>query len=282
MKKSVPIVWVFKRAVKKEVGLGLVIGLFLLVWAFGSAGCKPTAGTGACLPQANKEYIIIFNCVDELLTGDLADTVSLNDLARQYSGEDIVGLGTTSRQHSGELLFMSGKCYWADPTSDGKVTEIDWTAEELPFCAITRVSSEDALVFTGITGDIHEWLGKKLVELGIPLAAIRVNGTFVNVDLSIADKLPTSPSENLKSTLTTISQKQDWQMAGFYALNSDDQAIITVPESPVHLHGKTLDNSHGGHIKKADSVSSTVTIYPTKQFILSNRAPTLMPSESKK
>jgi alpha-acetolactate decarboxylase len=279
VKKSVPVYGSPKNAMKKEIGLGLVVGLFLLVWLFGSAGCTPPAGTGACLPQADKEYILIFNCVDELLTGDLADTISLNDLARQYSGEDIVGLGTTSRQHSGELLFMSGKCYWADPTSDGKVTEIDWTAEELPFCAVTRVSSEDALVFTGITGDIYEWLGKKLVELGIPLAAIKVNGKFIDVDLSIADRLPTNSSEKLKSTLVTIGEEQEWQMVGFYALMSDDQAIVTVPESPVHLHGKTLDNSHGGHMKKANSVSSTVIIYPIRQFILRNRVPASVPAE---
>ena len=267
---------------KKRIGLGLVAGLFLLLWIFGSVGCKPLAGSGVYVPQADKEYILIFNCVDELLAGDLADTVLLRDLAGQYSGEDIVGLGTTSRQHSGELIFMSGKCYWADPTSEGKVTEIDWTAEEIPFCAITRIYSEDELAFHGITGDIHEWLEKKLVELGIPLAAVTVNGKFTDVDLSIADKLPTNPSEKLKSTLITVSQEQEWQMVGFYALASDDRAIITVPESPVHLHGKTLDNSHGGHVKKANSMSSTVTIYPIKQFILSNRVPTPMPSESEK
>jgi alpha-acetolactate decarboxylase len=267
---------------KKEISLGLAASLLLLTCLFGYSGCKPQVETGTCLPQADSNYILIFNCVDELLTGDLTDTVSLNDLASQYSGQDIVGLGTTSRQHGGELLFLSGKCYWADPTSDGKITEIDWTAEKLPLCAITRVSDGDELVFLGVTGNIHDWLVNKLVELNVPLAAIRVNGTFDNVDLSIADKLPTNPSEKLKSMLITVSQEQDWQMAGFYALNSDDQAIITVPESPVHLHGKTLDNSHGGHIKKAESKSSTVTIYPIKQFILSNRVPILTPSESEK
>jgi alpha-acetolactate decarboxylase len=265
---------------KKRIGLGLVAGLFSLVWLFSSAGCKPAVETSLCLPQTDKEYILIFNCVDELLTGDLADTVSLNDLARQYSGRDIVGLGTTLRQHSGELLFMSGKCYWADPTNEGKVTEIDWaTAEKLPFCAITRVGGEDALVFTEVTGDIHEWLVDKLVELGIPLAAVKIDGEFIDIDISIADKLPTNPSEKLKSTLVTIGEEQEWQMAGFYALASDDQAVITVPESPVHLHGKTLDNSHGGHVKKANSISSMVTIYPIKQFILNNRVPTSEPSE---
>jgi alpha-acetolactate decarboxylase len=263
---------------KKEISLGLASGLLLLTCLVGFSSCKTPAETGACVPQTDKEYILIFNCVDELLTGDLADKVSLNDLASRYAGEDIVGLGTTSREHGGELLFLSGKCYWADPTNDGKVTEIDWTTEKLPFCAITTVSDDDALVFSGITGDIHGWLVNKLDELGIPLAAIKVNGTFVDVDVSIADRLPTSPSEKLESTLTTVSPEQDWQMAGFYASNSDDQAIITVPESPVHLHGKTVDNSHGGHIKKATSISSEVTIYPVKQFILINRVPANAPA----
>jgi len=268
------------KAMKKEISLGLIVGLLLLVWLSGSLGCKSPAGTCACLPQADKEYILIFNCVDELLTGDLTDTVSLDDLAQQYSGRDIVGLGTTSRQHGGELIFMSGKCYWADPTSDGMITGIDWTsAEKLPFCAITRVGDEDALIFTEVTGDIHEWLVDKLVELGIPLAAIKVNGEFADVDLSIADKLPTNSSENLKSTLVTVSQEQEWQMVGFYALGSDDQLIITVPDSPVHLHGKTLDDSHGGHVKKANSISATVTVYPIKQFILRNSVPASVPAE---
>jgi alpha-acetolactate decarboxylase len=265
------------ETMQKRICLGLSTGLFLLVWLFGSVGCKLPTGTGTCLPQADKEYILIFNCVDELLTGDLADTVSLNDLAGQYAGQDIVGLGTTSREHGGELIFVSGKCYWANPANDGRVSEIDWTAaEKLPFCAITRVDDEDALVFIGITGDIHEWLGKKLAELGIPLAAIRVNGEFVDVELSIAGRLPTNPSEQLKSTLVTVSDEQEWQMVGFCALESDDQAIISVPESPIHLHGKTPDNSHGGHIKKASSISSTISIYPIKQFILSNRVPASM------
>lgn len=255
---------------KKGLGIGLTVGLFLLVWLLGSFGCKPPAGARVCLPQSDKEYILIFNCVDELLAGDLADTVSLKDLAGQYSGEDIVGLGTTLRQHSGELIFMSGKCYWADPTGEGKVTAIDWTAEELPFCAITKIYREDALVFPGVTGDIHEWLEKKLVQLGIPLAAVKANGKFADVDLSIADKLPTNPSEKLESALITVSGEQEWQMVGFYALMSDDQAIMSLPDSPVHLHGKTVDSSHGGHIKKADSTSATVTIYPLKQYILKN------------
>ncbi len=267
------------KAMKSQIILAISVSLLFIVSIFGEASCKLSTGTSVCIPGTDKESVLIFNCVDELLTGDLADTVSLNDLAEQYSGEDIVGLGTTSREHSGELIFMSGKCYWADPVSDGKVTEIDWTAEELPFCAIINIAGEEALTFTEVSGDIHEWLVKKLLELGIPLAAIKVNGKFIDIDLSIADKLPTNSSEKLKSTLVTINEEQEWQMVGFYAALSDDQTVISVPESPVHLHGKTLDSSHGGHVKKASSISSTVTIYPVKQFILRNRVPASVSAE---
>jgi len=259
---------------KNRIGLGLAISFLIVASIFGAIGCKPPNNTSVCLPETDKEYILIFNCIDELLTGDLEDTVTLADLAAQYKGQDIIGLGTTLRPHSGELLFLSGNCYWADPLNEGKTTQIDWTAEKLPFCAITQVSDKEALVFNGVTGDIHEWLVSKLLDIGAPLAVIEINGKFSDVDLSIADRLPLDPGETLKSALVTVSQEGEWQMVGFYARRDVDQAIISVPESPVHLHGKTADNSHGGHIKKANAVSSTVTIYPIKQFILRNRVPT--------
>ncbi len=257
----------------RKVCLGLTIGLLLLS-VLGVFGCKPSAEAKVYLPQTDKQYILIYNCVDELLTGDLSDTVILSDLAAPYAGKDIIGLGTTSRTHAGELLFIDGKCYWSDPDNEGKITELDWkSSEPLPLCAVTQVISQDARTFTGVTGDIHEWLISKLTEMSIPLAAIQIEGEFTDVDLSIADRLPQNPQETLQATLLTVSEKADWQMGGFYALSSDDQAIISVPESPVHIHGRTADNGHGGHIKHADSVSSTVTIYPIKQFILVNRVP---------
>ena len=259
--------------VNKKLCLGLTAGCLILS-LFGTVGCKPSSGAGVCLPETDKQYVLIYNCVDELLTGDLTDTVTLNDLAAPCSGKDIIGLGTTSRTHGGELLFISGKCYWSDPTDEGKMTELNWASDErLPFCAITQVGSENALVFTGITGDVHTWLISKLTELSVPLAAIQIEGKFTNVDLSIADRLPRNPQEKLQATLLTVSEEEDWEMGGFYALRSDDQAIISVEESPVHIHGRTTDDSHGGHIKHANSVSSTITIYPVRQFILVNRVP---------
>jgi alpha-acetolactate decarboxylase len=256
-----------------KVCLGLAIGL-LLSSVSAVSGCKPSTEADVCLPQTDKPYVLIYNSVDELLTGDLSDTVTLKDIAAPYSGEDIIGLGTTSRTHAGELLFIDGKCYWADPDNEGKMIELDWkSSETLPLCAVTQVSNQDELVFTGVAGNIHEWLMNKLTELGIPLAAIQIEGKFSDVDLSIASILPQNPNETLQATLLTVGEESEWQMGGFYALRSDDQAIISVPESPVHIHGRTIDDSNGGHIKHANSISSTVTIYPIKQFILINRVP---------
>lgn len=257
----------------KRLCLGLTT-IWLLLSVVGAVGCKAPTIASVCVPEIDKQYVLIYNCVDELLTGDLADTLTLDDLAGPYSGKDIVGLGTTSRTHGGELLFISGKCYWSDPVNEGKMTELNWASgERLPFCAITEVSDEEALVFSGITGDILAWLVSKLTELSIPLAAIQIEGKFKDVDLSIADRLPQNPNEKLQATLLTVNEEEDWQMGGFYALRSDDQAIISVPESSVHIHGRTADNGHGGHIKHANSISSIVTIFPVNQFILVNRVP---------
>ena len=257
----------------KRVCLGLAICLLLMSLS-GALACKQSTVAGICLPETDNQYVLIYNSVDELLTGDLTDTVKISDLADLYSGKEIIGLGTTSRPHGGELLFISGKCYWADPLNEGRITELSWTSDErLPLCAITQVPGQDTLVFIGVTGNIHGWLVSKLTELSIPLAAIQIEGTFTDVELSIADRLPQNPNEKLQATLLTVGDEEEWQMGGFYALRSDDQAVITVPESPVHIHGRTTDAGHGGHVKHANSIASTVTIYPIKQFILINRVP---------
>ena len=181
-----------------------IASLFALTWLLLPAGCQQLANTGATIPSADEEYVAIFNRVDELLLGDLNDTVSLEDLEGRYSGREAIGLGTTSREHNGEIFFVSGSCYWADPTSSGQVTELDWVGEELPFCAISLVDNEDCLVFTGATGDIHRWIEDKVEDLGLPLAAVKIGGKFTDVHLSIADRLPESPTEKLESVLVTV------------------------------------------------------------------------------
>ena len=245
--------------------------LFVLTWLLLPTGCQQLADTTVTIPSADEEYVTIFNRVDELLMGDLDDTVSLRDLEGQYSGRDIMGLGTTLREHNGEIFFMSGSCYWADPTENGQVMKLGWIEEELPFCAITVIHNEDCLVFTGVTGNIHQWIEAKAEELRIPLAAVKVEGRFSDVHLSIADRLPTNSSEKLESILVTVSEEREWEFVGFYALGEEDQKLLSVPGHPVHLHGKTLDNSYGGHLQKADSIASEVAICPIGVYVLRNK-----------
>ena len=250
-----------------------IIGLLVLVWLSLPAGCYRPADSGLTIPCPDEEYISIFNRVDELLMGDLNDTVSLEDLRGRYSAKEIAGLGTTSREHAGEILFLSGSCYWADPSSNGQVTELGWTEEELPFCAIARVDSEDCLAFAGVTGDIHQWVQDKAEELGVSLAAVKGKGNFGDVHLSIADRLPESATEKLESVLVTVNEEGEWELVGFYAQGEENQRLLSVPGHPVHLHGKTLEDNYGGHIQRAKSIASEVAIYPIDQYLLINRVP---------
>ena len=250
-----------------------IASLFALTWLLLPAGCQQLANTGATIPSADEEYVAIFNRVDELLLGDLNDTVSLEELKGRYSEREAIGLGTTSRKHNGEIFFVSGNCYWADPTSSGQVTELDWVGEEFPFCAVTLVDNEDCLVFTGATGDVHRWIEDKAEDLGLPLAAVKIEGTFTDVHLSIADRLPENPTEKLESVLVTVDGEREWEFVGFYVEGDENQSLLSVPGHPVHLHGRTLDNSYGGHLQKANSVTSQVTIYPIDEYVLRNRVP---------
>jgi len=250
-----------------------IAGLFVLLCLLLPAGCYQSADTAVIIPGVDEDYVSIFNRVDELLMGDLDDTVSLEELSGQYSGREIIGLGTTLREHAGEIFFLSESCYWADPTSNGRVMKLDWIEEELPFCAITGVDIEDYLVFTGVTGDIHQWIERKIEELGIPLAAVKVKGRFADVHLSIADRLPENASEKLESVLITVNEEREWEFVGFYAQGEENQKLLSVPGHPVHLHGKTLENDYGGHVQKANSIASEVAIYPVDQYVLRNKVP---------
>jgi len=247
------------------------VSLIILIWLFLPAGCQELAKTDGIVPLTDEEHISIFNRVDELLMGDLNDTVLLKELEGQYSRGEIIGLGTTLREHSGEIFFFSGNCYWADPTNNGQVTKLDWIEERLPFCAIAKVDTENCLVSAGVTGDIHQWIERRMEELGVPLAAVEVEGEFTDIHLSIADRLPENPGEKLKSMLINVNEEREWKFVGFYARDEENQKLLSIPGHPVHLHGKTLDNNCGGHLQKANSIASEVAIYPIDQYILKNK-----------
>jgi alpha-acetolactate decarboxylase len=252
----------------------VIINLFACLFFVLSMGCSLQNGGNTSI-TANEGYIAVFNRVDELLMGDLQDTVSLKELERKYTGEKIIGLGTTSLEHCGELMFMSGACYWADPTKQGRIMELDWTEEMLPFCAIVIIDEGEKQVFDDVNGDIHQWLENVIAELDIPLAAVEVKGKFDGVRLSVADKLPSNPEETVRSVIIAVDEKQEWEFVGFYAFAENDQELISVVGHPVHLHGKMMDGSIGGHLQKADALDAEVTIYPVNQYILRNRVPGL-------
>ncbi|MBM3148793.1 MAG: acetolactate decarboxylase [Chloroflexi bacterium] len=251
----------------------VVIGLFVCFSLLLSAGCWAQVGISIATSSGDKEYIAVFNRVDELLIGDLGDSVSLKELESKYAGKEIIGLGTTAREHCGELIFSSENCYWADPTNQGRIVELDWSEEKLPFCAIVRVDRVVGSTFNGVNGDLHAYLEGKAKELGMPLAAVRAKGRFNGVKLSIADRLPANADEKVQWIVVTVDDGREWEFVGFYALTKDGQEMISIEEHPVHLHGMTGDGSHGGHLVHANTVDAEVTIYPVGQYILRNRVP---------
>jgi len=253
----------------------VIITLFACVVLVLSAGCSLQTGENAGIPGQEEAYIAVFNRVDELLAGDLYDTVSIKELEPEYRGKKIIGLGTTSLEHCGELIFMSGGCFWADPTNEGRIEELDWAEDQLPFCAVVAVDVDEKQVFGTVDGDIHQWLETKIEGLDITLAAVEIKGKFDGVRLSVADKLPSSPTETLQSVIITVDERQEWEFVGFYAFAENDQELISVAGHPVHLHGKTIDGSKGGHLQQANALGAEVTIYPVNQYILRNRVPGL-------
>jgi alpha-acetolactate decarboxylase len=253
------------------VAIALMIALSLLSPACGRPA-EP-AEPGITPPVGEEEYISIFNRVDELLMGDLSDTVSLGDLRDAYSGKEIIGLGTTLREYNGEIFFMDGSCYWADPVQNGRVVELDWRKDNLPFCAITVVDVGRGLNFEGVEGNIHSWVTLKARELGIKLAAVKIEGIFSDVNLSIARTLPKEAGDELENAYSTIGEKGEWTFVGFYAEGEDEQNILSVAGHPVHLHGKIKDSRFGGHLQWATSVYSNVKIFPLDGYILTNRLP---------
>jgi len=46
-------------------------------------------------------------------------------------------------------------------------------------------------------------------ELGIPLEAVKANGRFADVHLSIADRLPENANEKLESVLVTVNEERE-------------------------------------------------------------------------
>jgi hypothetical protein len=127
--------------------------------------------------------------------------------------------------------------------------------------------------YEGLSGDLHTFVERKAKELEIPLAAVKIEGKFSNVSLSVADKLPTNPSEKLKGVTVPVGEERQWEFVGFYVLRGGEQELISIEEHPVHIHGMTPDGSHGGHLVQANAVDAEVTIYLIGQYVLRNKMP---------
>ncbi|MFQ6062713.1 MAG: acetolactate decarboxylase [Methanosarcinales archaeon] len=265
----------------------LILGLVLISLGIIFSGCVKNQ-----VSEQQGTTLLVVNKVEDLLAGDLWEYRSLDDLAPLISKAEILGLGTTSREHNGEILFFTEdskrKCIWADPVSKS-YNNLQWTDEKLPFCAIALLDSRDVYIVKDVTGDIHEKVIDEIKKQGINRAAVRIDGSFDKVKVSIAYHLPKTglaigtvhaASDNFREAHITV--EHEWTMVGFYTNSESEQKIISVKGKPLHLHGIERDGKIGGHIVKANSTSSTIKIYPIKDYKIMESDLTVIDAEVQK
>ena len=246
----------------KRINMSFSISVLLLCVCL-VLSCARTAD------QAGTAYV--YNRVDELLTGDLDDTVSVAAVRRRL-GEDSVGLGTTSMAENGEVVIACKAIFWVDP-EDASVHEITDPAETLPFCAVAYVPSS-ARRFELSGGDLKEMVLARCRETGEGLLALKIIGEFNEVKVSVAKTIPRSgfDFENPGQCLAYFTEGEaDWVMVGFYAASAGDQRILSVEGHPVHIHGVNEDRSFGGHIQKAKVKKAVLFTQPITTLTLMNK-----------
>jgi len=213
----------------------------------------------------------VYNRVDELLAGDLDDTVSVADVRRRLR-DDSVGLGTTSMSANGEVVITGKAIFWVDP-EDASVREITDPGETLPFCAVAYVPSS-ASRFELSGGDLKEMVLARCRETGDGLLALKIVGEFDDVKVSVAKTIPRSgfDFENPGKCLAYFTEGEaDWVMVGFYAASAENQRILSVEGHPVHIHGVNGDRSFGGHIQKAKVKKAVLFTQPITTLNLANK-----------
>ena len=213
----------------------------------------------------------VYNRVDELLEGDLDDTVSVAAVRRRLKN-DSIGLGTTSRSDNGEVVIVGKSIFWIDPEG-ASVREITDPGETLPFCAVAYIPSS-ARRFELSGGDLKEMVLARCRDTGEGLLALKIAGEFYDVKVSVAKTIPRSgfDFEDPGNCLAYFTEGEaDWVMVGFYAASAEDQRILSVEGHPVHIHGVNDDRSFGGHIQKAKVKNAVLFTHTITTLTLMNK-----------
>jgi hypothetical protein len=236
-------------------------------WAHGGRGA-PQESLGA----------LVYNSVADLLAGDLWETTTpavAAEALRAVPGHwPLVGLGTTARPwNNGEIVVLGTAGHpeflWCEATYPNPVVPV--IEARFPFLAVAACDPARQVVLRLRAGeDLHAQVTQWLKSQGIPLAAVSVTGTFRDIRYTIAHHLAkegsplTQPGIDVTRYLLPFqaSPPAAWRFAGFYAAAPEAQALISVPGSPLHLHGLRVDRAHGGHLSGATVVAGEARACP--------------------
>jgi hypothetical protein len=296
---------------RRWLGL-LLLGLLVAAWqptaapvtaAVASPGGAAIAAQVAPPAVAAEPSLIVYSSVERLLGGDLDNTIAVadaqTDLARFPSDWPVVGVGTTNWiDRNGELMpdgtAGATRFWWADPGSpsqsdvknlaDPSVIAALGQDPRLPFVALAVGNPATATTWTmQNVDDVYDWLGQKLVEAGITLAGIQLQGQFGPVKTTVAYDIPSASGDTGDSS-GVKNHTFDYPAAtstlnGLYAGDPAMQPVISTPGQPLHFHGYQPGAMRGGHITSAAAVNVTATVWPLTQTT-SARHPTADPPSS--
>jgi len=254
---------------------------------------------------AAEPSLVVYSSVERLLGGNLENTISVAeaqaDLARFPSDWPVVGVGTTNwLDRNGELMpdgtAGATRFWWADPASpslsdvknlaDPSVIAALGQEPRLPFVGLATGNPATAVTWTlQNVDDAYDWLGQKLVEAGIGLAGIQLQGQFGPVKTTVAYDIPsatgdTGDSSGVKSHSVDYPAGT-WTMNGLYAGDPSMQPVISTEGQPLHFHGYQPGAMRGGHITSAAAVNVTATVWPLTQTTSARSPVTDLPTRAK-
>ncbi|MFQ6136314.1 MAG: acetolactate decarboxylase [Candidatus Hydrothermarchaeales archaeon] len=209
--------------------------------------------------------ILAINTIEDLLKGDLWEYITLGEVKETIGKRDCFGLGTTTKETNGEVIFFTRddatKFYWIDPESFG-AKEIMDDKERFPFIAIFFPTTER--YDFNIEGDVEEGILECIEETSFKDAALFLDGDFSDVRLSVAAHLPKRGIESDLSFKThERKEKSRWMAAGVYTENYLD--ALSYHGRKVHLHAIDEDDMVGGHLLSARCEDAKLSVYPIEK-----------------
>lgn len=245
--------------------------------------------------------LLVYNTVERLLRGDFYHSVALDalrgDLGRSTSECPIVGLGTSNWFDRHGELIVDGSAgepsfWWGDPTadppgrlvdllhdrppaSDRLVTPVVGAEDErpqFPFVTVALCRPGTETTREAPAGvEIHEWLVAWMRDANIGLAAARAEAPCETVRYTTLCHIPAGGiREDAEGRFEHgASQGKSWSLRGVYATNPTIQDMVSVPGSPLHLHGYSATAGIGGHVAAAHPEKPVrVTVWPIKDLVL--------------